>query len=203
MEEIKNTFITELLSKPPELMASVWIIDRIPLLFGEDRERYATWRYQLAKGLGVDPSSLVVTGSCAFGVSLNPNKNYRFFDAESDIDVAVISDYHFTNAWRALRNLGVEIHSLPPATKQSVKDHVNRYIYWGTVATDRILHILPFGKEWSKVIETMQHTSPTEGRTIKARIYRDFDSLRAYQVNNLKNLRTQEIEKRIDNVQIS
>lgn len=202
MEEIKNVFITELLSKPPELIASVWIIDRIPLLFGEDREGYASWRYQLAKGLGVDPSSVVVTGSCAFGVSLNPNKNYRFFDAESDIDVAVISDYHFTNAWRALRNLGAEIHRLPPATKQSVKDHVNRYIYWGTVATDRILHILPFGKEWSEVIEKMQHTSPTEGRTIEVRIYRDFDSLRAYQVNNLKNLRTQEIEKGIGDVQI-
>lgn len=203
MEEIKNTFISELLSKPPELMASVWIIDRIPLLFGEDRERYASWRYQLAKGLGVDPSSLVVTGSCAFGVSLNPNKNYRFFDAQSDVDVAVISDYHFTNAWRALRNLGAERHGFSPATKQSVKDHMSKYIYWGTIATDRILPILPFGKEWSEVIEKMQHTSPTDGRKIKARIYRDFESLRAYQVNNLKNLRTQEIERGIVDVKIS
>lgn len=184
-------------------MASVWIIDRIPLLFGEDRERYASWRYQLAMGLGVDPSSLIVTGSCAFGISLNPNKNYRFFDAESDVDVAVISDFHFTTAWRALRNLGTEIHRLPPATKHSVQEHVKRYIYWGTVATDRILHILPFGKEWGQTIAKMQHTSPTEGRTIKARIYRDFDSLRAYQVNNLNNLRTQEIERGIRDVQIS
>jgi hypothetical protein len=200
MEEIKKAFITELLSKPPELMASIWIIDRIPFLFGEDRERYAYWRCSLAKGLGVDPSSLVVTGSCAFGVSLNPNKNYRFFDAKSDVDVAVISDYHFSSAWRALRNLGAGRHKLPPATKQAVEDHVKRYIYWGTVATDRILHMLPFGKEWSEIIEKMQHTSPTDGRTIKARIYRDFDSLRAYQVNNLKNLRTQEIEKGIGDV---
>lgn len=200
MEDIKHAFITELLSKPPELIASVWIIDRIPLLFDENRELYASWRYQLAKGLDVDPSSLVVTGSCAFGVSLNPNKNYQFFHAKSDVDVAVISDHHFTNAWRALRNLGSEIHKLPPATKQSVKDHVSRYIYWGTVATDRILHILPFGKEWNEIIEKMQQTSPTNGRTIKARIYRDFDSLRAYQVNNLKNLRIQEIEKGIKDV---
>jgi hypothetical protein len=203
MEAIKKAFIAELLSKPPELMASVWIIDRIPLLFTENRESYAAWRYAFARGLGVDPSSLVITGSCAFGVSLNPNKNYRFFDDESDIDVAVISDYHFTNAWRALRNLGAEIHGLPPATKRSVKDHVNRYIYWGTVATDRILHILPFGKEWGEVIEKMQQTSPTKGRTIKARIYRDFDSLRAYQVENLKNLRTHEIERGVGDVKIS
>lgn len=195
MEQVKASFISELLAKPPELVASVWIIDRVPLIFEGDVERYATWRSHLSKGLDVDPSSLVVTGSGAFGISLNPNKNYRFFDSNSDIDVAVISEYHFNHAWRALRNLGSEIHKLTPSTKQSVTDHVRRYIYWGTIATDRILHILPFGKAWNEAIEKIQRTYPTTGRTIKARIYKDFDSLRAYQVNNLKNLRTQEIEK--------
>lgn len=195
MEETKNTFISELLSKPPELLASTWIIDRIPLIFDESREGYAEWRRTFARGLGVDASSLVITGSSSFGVSLNPHKNYKFFDERSDIDVAVVSEYHFTSAWRALRNLGSEIHSLPTPAKKSVEEHVKRYIYWGTIATDRILHILPFAKEWRAAIETMQNTPPTRGRIVKARIYRDFDSLRAYQVENLKNLRLNEIEK--------
>jgi hypothetical protein len=197
MEQVKQTFINELLSKPTELIVSVWIIDRIPILFNEDREQYATWRCQLAKGLDVDPSSIVITGSCAFGISLNPYKNFRFFDSDSDIDVAVISEYHFSQAWRTLRNLGAEIHRLPPVTKQSVLDHVHKYIYWGTIATDRILHILPFHKAWNEVIDNMQQTSPTEGRSINVRIYKDFDSLRAYHINNLKSLRTQELEKGI------
>ncbi len=203
MEEIKKVFIEELLSKPPDLIASVWIIDRIPVLFNEDRGRYAAWRSHLAKGIGVDPSSLIIIGSCAFGVSLNPNKNFRPFTDKSDIDVAVVSEYHFGSAWRALRNLGAEKHGFSQATKQSVKDHVNKYIYWGTIATDKILPILPFGKEWGEALTKMQRIQPTEGRKIKARIYRDFDSLRAYQVNNLKELRTQEIEKEIHNVKIS
>lgn len=197
VEEVKTQFISELVSKPPELIASIWIIDRIPHLFDQDIEKYALWRAQLAKGLGVDPSSLVITGSCAFGVSLNPYKNYRFFDAESDIDVAIISEYHFNDAWRTLRNLGAEIHKLPPASKQSVKDHVSKYIYWGTIATDRILHILPFGKIWGDALEQIQTLEPTNGRVVNARIYKDVDSLRAYQVNNLRNLRTQELEKGI------
>ena len=75
MEDVKNKFISELVLKPPELVASIWIIDRIPFLFDQDIEMYASWRCKLAKGLGVDPSSLVITGSCAFGVSLNPYKN--------------------------------------------------------------------------------------------------------------------------------
>ena len=119
---------------------------------------------------------------------------------DSDIDVAVISEYHFNDAWRTLRNLGTEIHKLSQPAKQSVKDHVNKYIYWGTIATDRILNIFPFGKAWSETLKQMQELNPTMGRTINARIYKDFDSLRAYQVNNLKNLRTQELEKGIANV---
>lgn len=200
MELIKKTFIEELLGKPPELIASLWIIDRIPHIFRNDLELYANWRCRLAKGLDVDPSSLKITGSSAFGVSLNPNKNYAFFDSHSDIDVAVVSEHHFNQAWRTLRHLGTEIHRLPPPAKQSVTDHVKKYIYWGTVATDRILFLFPFGKTWNKTFEELQQIEPTVGRTIKARIYKDFDSLRAYQVNNLKHLRTQEIEKETNNV---
>lgn len=195
MEHVKQQFITDLLAKPTELIASVWIIDRIPLIFNDDREQYASWRCKLAKGLEVDPSSLVITGSCSFGISLNPNKNYRYFDSGSDIDVAVVSEYHFNQAWRTLRNLGSEIHSFTPRTRQSIDDHVKRYIYWGTIATDRILHILPFGKIWNEALEEIKKETPTLGRSVNARIYKDFDSLRAYQVNNLKNLRTQELEK--------
>ncbi len=200
MEETKNAFISELLSKPPELLASTWILDRIPLIFEENREEYAAWRHIFAIGLGVDASSIVIIGSCSFGVSLNPYKNYKFFDHKSDIDVAVVSEYHFTSAWRALRNLGSEIHRLSPSAKQSVEDHVKKYIYWGTIATDRILHILPFANEWRIAIDTMQNTLPTQGRIVRARIYRDFDSLRAYQVENLKKLRLNEIEKGVEDV---
>lgn len=197
MEEIKQQFISELLSHPAELLASVWIIDRIPLIFDKDLQAYATWRRAIAKGLGVDPSALLITGSAAFGVSLNPYKNYKFFDGDSDIDVAVISDYHFTEAWRTLRSIGAERHRMPQKVKQSIDDHVKKYIYWGTIATDKILHLLSFGAQWNRTLDEISKIKPTEGRSIKVRVYRDLDSLRAYQVNNLANLKTTEIERGI------
>jgi hypothetical protein len=36
--------------------------------------------------------------------------------------------------------------------------------------------------------------SPTEGRRLTARLYRDFDSLRGYQVDNVGNLRDRVIK---------
>jgi hypothetical protein len=203
VENVKRKFIDEITDKPLDLMASVWIIDRIPIIFNQNIEKYASWRCQLAKGMDVDPSSLIITGSSSIGVSLNPYKNYKLFDSDSDIDVAVISEYHFNVAWRTLRNLGTRIHALPPIAKQSIHDHVQKYIYWGTIATDKILHIFPFGKSWNKALDEMRKVDPTEDRIINARIYKDLDSLRAYQISNLKSIRTKELGKGIVNVEIS
>ncbi len=84
---------------------------------------------------------------------------------------------------------------MPQPAKQSVRDHVHKYIYWGTIATDKLLPYLPFGKKWLEALDQMSRIAPTVGRDIKIRVYKDFDSLRSYQVNNLKNLRAQELEK--------
>ena len=195
MDEIRDEFLSELLNSPPELVASLWILDKVPYPFKENKKQYANWRHKLSSMIEVDSSEIVIIGSGAFGISLNPYKNYRFYDDDSDIDVAIISEYFFNTSWRYLRNLGTDIHSMPPAAKQSVKDHVNKYVYWGTIATDKILPYLPFGSQWSIALQEMSKIEPTKNRNIKARIYKDFESLRAYQVNNLKKLRTKELEK--------
>ncbi len=192
MEVVRNNFMEALFKEPPELLASVWILDRVPHIFADLRS-YAIWRSELARRIEVDPSSLFITGSAAFGISLNPYKNYKFFDDDSDIDVAVVSSHHFTLAWRTLRSLGSRRYSLGRAAIASVNDHVSKYIYWGTIATDKILHILPFNEQWSKALDDMREIDPTKGRSVKIRIYNDLDSLRGYQANNLKNLKSEKL----------
>jgi hypothetical protein len=196
MEDIKKQFLEELVNVPLPLIVSTWLLNSVPIPFKNNANEYEKWKLNLASLINVDASEIVITGSACFGVSLNPYKNYRFFNHKSDVDVAIISEYFFNTSWRSLRNMGTKIHSLPPATKQSVKDHVEKYIYWGTIATDKMLPYLPFGKEWQSSLDKMSKNPYTHGREIKARIYKDFDSLRAYQVNNLKRLRDVEIEKK-------
>lgn len=194
MEDIKNKFLKELLSFPPELIVSLWIFDIVPYPFEGNKRQYAEWRHKLSSLIGVDSSEIIITGSAAFGISLNPYKNFRFYNDDSDIDVAIISEYFFNTSWRCLRNLGNKKHSMSQAAKESVKKHVDTYIYWGTIATDKLLPFMPFGSQWSEALEEMSKIEPTKNRIIKARIYKDFESLRAYQVNNLKKLKTKGIE---------
>ena len=197
MDSIRQQFLAALKRDATDLLASVWILNRIPYPFNDNLIDYARWRHDLAKDLTVDPSAVLITGSAAFGVSLNPNKNYRAFDEHSDIDVAVVSDFHFTEGWRTLRNLGSKRHGLPQRSKQAVEDHVQRLIYWGTIATDRILSLLPYGVQWQTALARAAERKPTIGRTINIRVYRDFDSLRAYQVSNLNTLKTTYLSREV------
>jgi hypothetical protein len=185
---MKDVFIAELVNLNPSVFVSKWILERIPHVFGADQLSYIDWRGALAQRIDVDPCAIVFTGSASVGISLNPNKDFKGFDEKSDIDVAVISSYHFEVAWRYLRTMGSDYYRLGPGAKRSVDEHKTKYVFFGTIATDQILAHLPFGRQWLIALSAMAKKNPTVGRDIKARVYRDFDSLRGYQVSNVRKI---------------
>lgn len=189
-----DDFKYELIDNSTSFICSKWVLDRVPHLFNDDRISFIKWKEELADRFGVDSKAMVFTGSAGCGFSLNPFKNYREFNDQSDIDIAIVSELHFDIAWKTLRNLGTKRFDLSPKQKSSLSDHVDRLIYWGAIATDKLLEIFPFGKEWSTHLIEMSKTSQANNRTINIRLYKDYDALRAYQVDNLEKLRTKLFE---------
>jgi len=185
----RAAFIEALKRDDPSVFLETHLYDRVPELFGGNRAQYIEWKRTLAESIEVDPACITVVGSAAIGASLNPDKNFKLFDADSDIDVAVISHYHFTQSWRYLRMSGTRRLSVDTRTRIAWDEHVKRYIYWGTIATDRLLGILPFGLQWLAAISKVSELPPTRGRDINLRIYADYESLRAYQLNSVKSAR--------------
>ena len=190
-EDIRDEIGSRLLSGSLAEFVSEYILERLPLIFSDDWGLYRAWRRRLARGLGVDPCEICVTGSACVGCSLNPNKNLSYFSEESDVDVAIVSEYHFNEAWHFLRGFSFGTHYLTPGEKQSIIDHQKQYIYWGCVATDRILRLLPFAKPWTIALSEISAVEPTFGRTVNLRIYKDFDALRGYQLTGVEKLRTE------------
>lgn len=186
---IRDEIIKAILEESPESFISEYIYDRIPFLFRGDREAFVSWKYKLAEALDVDPYSILFIGSSAIGVSLNPFKGCRPFDETSDIDLAIVSNYHFILSWHFFRNNAYKRTHLDPKLRTAWDDHVKRLIYWGTIATDKLLGLLPFGQQWLKATNEMSRIQPTFGRQVNLRIYSDYDSLRAYQVMSVKNTR--------------
>lgn len=150
---------------------------------------FRTWRRNLSLGINVDPSEIIVTGSAAVGFSLSPTKRLKPFDSKSDVDVAIISDRYFSEAWHHLRSIDLTLAPLTPAQRTAVIDHQKRYVYWGCIATDRLLPILPFAKAWMAARSRLAATEPTLEREINFRIYKDFRALRSYQLRGLQRLR--------------
>lgn len=185
---LKKLFLEELEIKPVSYIISKWMFDCTPYIF-DNAEDWLLWKEKLANLLKVDSRAITITGSACLGFSLNPEKNFRSFCEQSDIDVAIISSHYFDISWHYLRNIGPERFKLNTVQRNSLHDHVNRLIYWGTIATDKILEILPFGKTWVESLSEMANIEPTVGRDINLRIYKDFDSLRAYHSNNLNSIK--------------
>lgn len=191
---IVEDFKSELMASPSSFICSKWIFDRIPHIFNEDRITFIKWKEELAAKIGIDSKSMVLTGSASCGFSLNPYKNYRLYNEESDVDVAIISELYFDIAWKELRNLGTKRFDLTPKQKASLKDHVDRLIYWGTIATDKLLELFPFGKQWALHLLELARLQPINNKVINIRLYKDFDSLRDYHINNLEKLKLQLFE---------
>ena len=189
MPTAKARVLLALKTHPADQFVSEFLLDRTPHVFGGSTRAYARWRRDLASALGVDAAELAVVGSAATGVSLNPNKGFKRFDANSDIDVAVISAYHFELAWRWLRRLGAVLYGLPDEVRSAVKSHRSRYVYDGTIATDRLLAYLPFGADWVPILAHFQMAAPCDGRDLNVRLYRDWWALRDYHVKNASSLR--------------
>ncbi|MEX2205424.1 MAG: hypothetical protein WEF50_04260 [Myxococcota bacterium] len=193
---------TTLLGVQPGDFVSAHLFEPIPNLFAGDLALWITWKTQLAHQLEVDPYEIVLTGSSAVGFSLNPAKNFAAFHPESDVDVAVVSAHHFDLAWRYLRRTHPSWLSLPMEAQRALKAHRNNYVFAGTIATDRILALLPFAKPWQAALDAMAKVNPTIGREVNLRVYRDYDSLRSYQVTGIERLRGALLETKADEADV-
>lgn len=189
--DLKKQVRESLLNAPLESFMNERIFEGVPYVFGGDRQKYWTWRAALANAIGVDPKNVVVSGSAAVGVSLNPYKSFREYGPHSDIDVAVVDHYHFDLAWNELRSLGTRRFDLSDVQRRSVDDHRAKYIYWATIATDKLLPLFPFAGRWQAAIDQAARAEPTVGREIKIRLYRDYAAMTAYLAQGLASLRNE------------
>jgi hypothetical protein len=185
----RDALIAQLSELSAEEFASRHVLDRVPWLFS-DRRQYIDWKTNLAIELELDPYMLLVVGSACLGFSLSPFKRFSEFGSRSDIDVAAVSERHFDEAWRWLRELGPDnLLERDELEQEMFKWHRRTLVFDGAIATERLLSRLPYGSTWMSALGHAANREPTMGRKINVRIYRDFESLRRYHVVNIRKLK--------------
>jgi hypothetical protein len=184
-----GTGLLQEISESPDLarLLSHRLFGATPSLFDGDRTSWVEWRYTLATGLAVDDHDVLVVGSAAFGISLHPDKEFRPFGDHSDVDIAVLSQRYFDTAWFDLRKLRDQAwRSMPQPVKNELQHYAPNYVFSGSIAMNRLIGRVSFGKDWLTALSAMAGLEPTTGRQIRVRLYRDAEALRWYQLRGLR-----------------
>ncbi|NEA37473.1 hypothetical protein [Streptomyces sp. SID13031] len=144
--------------------------------------------HDAAQGFGVDPNGIYCIGSGAIGLSCNPNNvqegHLKAFGAGSDLDVAVISQFHFDQAWRDLRVLAHTAYTPPSSKKLRQKlDHQRSRLFDGAIVANKLMDRLTFGPHWSPHRIRLQlewRDRLALSSKMNLWIYRDYWSVRSY-----------------------
>src|SRR5690349_9620535 len=120
------------------------LLDGIPTMWPHELS-YIRWRHLVATQLGVDPMAIQLVGSARLGYSINPKKNFRKFNATSDLDIAVVSPELFEKVWTELRQI------IEDRIFDGNKNYLRKLIFEECIALDIILPRLSFGERWSRL----------------------------------------------------
>ena len=169
----------------------VWIDEEFlrpdPAAFATAREPFTSIATDISRQLDVDRNGIYCIGSGAVGLSTNPSKieggNLKLFDESSDIDIAVISWFHFEQAWRDIaRSVQPHLEEWP----ELLSEHLawqRRRLFDGAILAHKLLPVLSFGRDWAGAVERVaERIVKAVDRNVDVHIwiYRDYWSLRNY-----------------------
>jgi hypothetical protein len=175
--KFQGAFVNDCRTMSNSELVNAWVYRPVPYAFNNSRQDFQAWQESLAQCLGLPPESVVVVGSIAAGLSLNPYKRLRLHGPQSDVDLGIISGDRFREAWDWFIAKQVERVSFPPAVKGWIDDHRQRLVFYRQIGCEQYLEYLPFGRAWIECLDAASKQAPARGRSIKARIYDDRGAL--------------------------
>jgi hypothetical protein len=132
-------------------------------------------------------NNIGVVGSAKTGFSLNPDKNFRAFDKEeSDIDVVLVSDKHFSLLWQELLNLYYSPGSYVSSSEQTA---VFRRFIWLKRDNSYPSALM---RDWNQKMDALKSDFFTKfqiANKLTYRIYQTWEAVEQYHVAGIAKLR--------------
>ncbi|MEI2362237.1 hypothetical protein [Priestia megaterium] len=155
--------------------------------------KYDSMKRFIASELGLHFNNIAIFGSAKIGFSLNPQKDFREFNAKSDIDLAIVSEELFHKFWKSY----LEMHSnLRYIKKYSI---VTSSLFRQFITLDGLDNLSPFFVEWTKktsgFVKDLQLLFDFKEHDINYRIFYSWDAVQRYYVRNIDDLKKIEEKK--------
>lgn len=140
---------------------------------------HAEVREVVAKKFNLHPNHIIVVGSSKLGYSLSPEKAFKPFDSESDLDVALVDGSLFDRYWE-------EIHKLKATTIPWPEfGQFRGYHFDGWMRPDK-LPLANIRNEWFDFFTSLQSKRIGGGLPLRAGLYKSWHFLEAYQAKGVK-----------------
>jgi hypothetical protein len=145
-----------------------------------DTSTYFSLRRTIAREFAVHPSAVILVGSCRTGFSLKPHKRYLPVATGSDVDMAIVSPRLFDAYWE-------NVFDLARTDRGWARTQAGKRFAWDLFngcITPRHLPNLPRfsdGRVWAEFFDSLTARRMCGIREIKARLYRSWERLEAYQ----------------------
>jgi hypothetical protein len=157
------------------------LLTGVPFAFKDDEASHGVLLSELATQLAINQDAINVIGSGRIGFSLNPEQFGKPFSEKSDIDVAIVSDILFDQAWFDMLRLGRAYFKLRDDTKAWLESHRRSSIYWGFVRPELLPGVVRFSSKWFFTFKGLSRIRALASRPISGRLYRTRDHLVVHQ----------------------
>ncbi|MGF1936021.1 MAG: hypothetical protein RM347_016820 [Nostoc sp. ChiQUE02] len=173
-----------------KLIVQKYIIHGTPYIFKDDEGKYFDLQHEIATHFEERPECVLMVGSSKLGFSIAPSKLWNSFSEESDIDIAIISRGIFEKFWSELYDFDISLVSRSEREEQRYKKFL-KYFFKGWLRPD----LFPFKyyrtNEWFEYFKSISYKYTPQ--KIAGGIYYNSDLFEKYHMQNIKNLRQENV----------
>ena len=156
-------------------------IVRKHIIYGEScilsQHKYFDLRSEIAEHFQLHPNEVLVVGSAKLGFSIAPDKLYRPFCDESDIDVVLVSSKLFDEIWEAV------FHYSHEGGYWRKQKEFTKYLFQGWIRPDKLPRSDMFeaGNKWWDVFQRVNRSGMYGDYKIAGALYKSWFFLESYQ----------------------
>ena len=145
-------------------------------------DKYYELRKRVADNFGIHTNEVLVVGSGKLGFSIAPEKRYREFCSESDIDLVVVSESLFNEFWRLVHEYWIEYGQWDGFSG------FRKYLFVGWIRPDMLPPSGTFdiALQWWEFFNALTAKDGLSMHKIAGALYKDWRFLESYQLKGVR-----------------
>ena len=156
-----------------------------PYIFKGDESKYFKLKSEISKKFNVHPNEVLMIGSGKLGFSIAPDKLWKPFDIDSDIDIAIVSEAAFNYYWNELKKTDIDLFRRDVKTDSKYQEFL-LYLFKGWLRPDKFNIKNKLTREWFEYFNSLKSIiSEDKEYKISAGIYKDFESFEYHFCKNI------------------